>query len=301
MKSILYDEVIKEDSLRPIFILGPTGSGKSSIALRLACQLGDAEIVSVDAYQVYKQLPILTASPSQSDLECVKHHLIACLDVSSNHHAASHARMAQSCIEDIQSRGKRPIIVGGSGLYVKFISHGISEAPPCDSLLRAQLELLNCEELMRRLTEVDPEGAATNSPFNHRYLVRNLEIVLVGGKPLSFWQQNWKKAPAGPGFLVHRPVEQLDARIALRSRQMFSEGLIEEVESLAQFEGGLSNTAQKTLGLNIIQQYIAGELEKEAAIVALALATRRYAKRQRTWLRRETWLQVMDACVLSLE
>lgn len=291
---MLYDEIIKEDSLRPIFILGPTGSGKSSIALRLARRLENVEIVSADAYQVYKQLPILTAAPSKSDLEVVKHHLIACLDVSSNHHAAAHARMAQTCIEDIQSRGKRPIIVGGSGLYVKFISHGISEAPPCDLELRAQLELLTCEELMRRLREVDPEGAATNSPFNHRYLVRNLEIVLVGAKPLSFWQQNWMKSPAGPGFLIQRPVEELDARIALRSRQMFEEGLIEEVESLAHFEAGLSTTAKKTLGLNIIQQYIAGELGKEEAIVALALATRRYAKRQRTWQRRESWLQAMD-------
>lgn len=273
--------------LPPVFILGPTGCGKSAVAVALAQRLGAAEIVSADAYQIYKKMPVLTAAPNAEELAAVPHHLIGVLEPTESNDAAEHARRALAAIAEIQARGKRPIVTGGSGLYVKFISHGISPAPPSDPELRAELTALPLDECVRRLREADPEGAAMTDLCNPRYVVRNLEIVLTGGKPLSHWKNNWTE-PAGPGFSLERDTETLDARIAARSREMLRSGAIEEVAALA--NTALSPTAAKTLGLDLIRAYLAGELTRRELTPALALATRRYAKRQRTWLRRETWL-----------
>lgn len=270
----------------PIFILGPTGCGKSRLAVELAEHLGGAEIVSADAYQVYRQMPILTAAPGPELTERVLHHLIGILDVAENNDAAAHARRAADAIADIRSRGRRPIITGGSGLYVKFISHGISPAPPSDATLRAELDALSLSEAVARLQALDPAGAAATDLHNPRYVRRNLEIVILGGKPLAFWQQNWQKPPAGPGFLLTRDTAELDARIAARARSMVSHGVIDEVAAL----GPLSATASKTLGLNLVNSHLSGEINRAELEAALALTTRQYAKRQRTWLRRETWL-----------
>lgn len=273
-------------ALKPIFILGPTGCGKSALAVQLAQQLGNAEIISADAYQVYHAMPILTAAPSIEEQGGVPHHLIGTMEVHENNDAATHARHAQRCITEIQSRGNRPIITGGSGLYVKFISHGISPAPPSDPALRAELMALPPEECVRRLQEADPEGAAATNLQNPRYVVRNLEIVLLGGKPLSYWRNNWQPEACGPGFTVERPVPELDARIAARAKQMLRNGAIEEVAALP---ATLSPTAEKTLGLSLIRDHLAGKLSLPELEASLALATRQYAKRQRTWLRREKW------------
>lgn len=296
--------------MKPIFILGPTGSGKTALALALAERLGAAEIVSADAYQVYRGMEILTAAPSTEELARVPHHLISCLDPSEPNDAATHARRAQRCLEEIAARGKRAIVTGGSGLYVRFISHGISPAPPSDPALRAELSELPLEELVRRLRELDPEGAALTPLENPRYVCRNLEIVILGGKPLSFWRQNWVDAqPAGPGFCVQRETAELDARLARRARGMLDAGALKELRALGDLRR-LSQTAQKTLGLSELAAFLAArepELrarlepclpadasrefrDEEELASALALTTRRYAKRQRTWLRRETWL-----------
>ena len=279
--------------MQPLFILGPTGSGKSAIAVAVAQQLGRAEIISADAYQVYRAMPILTAAPSPEEQSGIPHHLIGNMEVHENNDAATHARSAQACIEAIQARGNTPIITGGSGLYVKFISHGISPAPPSDPALRAELMALPAEECVRRLQEADPEGAAATNLQNPRYVVRNLEIVLLGGKPLSYWRNNWQPQACGPGFTICRDVPELDARIAARARQMLQHGAIEEVAALP---AQLSPTAEKTLGLSLIRQYLGCELTRPELETALALATRQYAKRQRTWLRREPWATPLQLC-----
>lgn len=295
-----------------LFLLGTTGCGKSAIAVELAELLGNAEIVSADAYQVYRGMEIVTAAPTAQERRRVVHHLVGNLDPSENNDAATHARKALSCIAEIQARGKRAIVTGGSGLYVKFISHGISEAPPGDAHLRAELNALPLAELVRRLREVDPEGAAATDLHNPRYVARNLEIVLLGGKPLAAWKQNWQQSPAGPGFCITRETAQLDARIAQRTQQMLHSGALEEVLALGDLSR-LSPTAAKTLGLSQIAAYLAargdealrarmqlcvptphGNTVTAGSLAELAdaitLATRQYAKRQRTWLRRETWL-----------
>ncbi len=272
--------------MKPIFILGPTGCGKSKVAVQLAQLLGRAEIVSADAYQVYRAMPVLTAAPSSAEMAGIPHHLIGNLEVSENNDAATHARRAMAAIADIQARGAVPIITGGSGLYVKFISHGISPAPPSDPALRAELIALPAEEAVRRLQAADPEGAAATNLQNPRYVVRNLEIVLLSGKPLSHWRNNWQPRACGPGFCLTREVPELDKRIAARAEQMLAQGAIDEVAALPE---QISATAEKTLGLALIRDYLAGKISRPDLSAALALATRQYAKRQRTWLRREPW------------
>lgn len=308
---------MRNDLSLPVFLLGPTGCGKSAVAVALAELLGDTEIVSADAYQVYHGMEILTAAPSAEELSRVPHHLVSVLDPSDNNDAATHARRAQVCLADIASRGKRAIVTGGSGLYVKFISHGISEAPPADASLRRELSVLPLTELVRRLQEADPEGAAATDLQNPRYVARNLEIVLLGGKPLSYWRQNWLQKPSGQGFCLVRETAELDARIALRTARMLKQGAIQEVVELGNLSL-LSPTAAKTLGLPQIAEYLAAQGDEalrtrvSACVLpprpgqaplqrlgdleaAITLATRQYAKRQRTWLRRETWLSPVTA------
>ena len=278
---------VPHGTMAPIFILGPTGSGKSAVAVELAEMLGNAEIISTDAYQVYKKMPIITAAPTFDEQKRVKHHLIGFMEPTENNDAAEHARRAEQISASIKKGGMLPVHTGGSGLYVKFISHGISPAPPSDSALRAELEALPLEELVKKFRLVDAEGAAATDLQNKRYVVRNLEIVLLGGKPLACWRDNWKE-PRGVGFSIVRDTEELDARIARRAEQMLREGAIEEVAALRGLT--LSATASKTLGLSQVQDYLDGRLTRSELSAAISLATRQYAKRQRTWLRREKWL-----------
>lgn len=278
---------VPHGTMDSLFILGPTGSGKSAVAIELAELLGNAEIISTDAYQVYKKMTIITAAPSKEDMFRVKHHLVGFMDPTENNDAAVHARRAGVISEGLKKGGMLPIHTGGSGLYVKFISHGISPAPPSDSVLRAELEANSLEELVERFRLVDAEGAASTDLQNKRYVVRNLEIVLLGGKPLSYWRQNWIE-PSGQGFCIVRDTEELDERISKRAAQMLREGAIDEVAALEGVQ--LSATAGKTLGLTQIQDYLQGRLSRQELHAAIALATRQYAKRQRTWLRREKWV-----------
>ena len=221
----------------------------------------------------------------------MKHHLVGFMEPTENNDAAEHARRAEQISDEMKKGGMLPIHTGGSGLYVKFITHGISPAPPSDTALREELNALSLEEAVRRLQEADPEGAAATDLHNQRYVVRNLEIVLLGGKPLSYWRNNWQE-PAGPGFCIVRDTAELDARIARRTEQMLRDGAIEEVAAL---EGlTLSTTASKTLGLSHVQNYLKGRLTRSELVSEISLATRQYAKRQRTWLKREKWLTPIE-------
>lgn len=279
---------------RIIFLAGPTGSGKSAKAIELAHNF-DAEIVGADAYQVYTGMPILTAMPTPQQRSMVTHHLLEVISPAQEWDAATHALMANDCIQDILQRGKSALVVGGSGLYLKFISHGIAPSPPACPQLRSTFATLTLQELIDQLRALDPEALSLTDLSNRRYVERNLEIVSLSKLPLRTWRQNWTNArPRGEGYYLQIPTQELDERITQRTHAMMQAGVVEEVSALlTQFEQGqtLSITAQRTLGLAEIHRHIDGEISAQECADLISLRTRQYAKRQRTWLRREAWLR----------
>lgn len=273
------------------FIAGTTASGKSQLALQLALKL-DAVIVSADAYQVYRELPILSAAPSAEEQAACRHYLVGNCSVSEEWDAATHAKAADVHIREALAQGRSVVVVGGSGLYLKFISHGIAEAPPGDEALRARLAELGAGQQVEQLLHLDPNAAALVNLKNPRYVQRALEIVMLSGKSLAEWRQNWQQ-PQYPsvGIKLEFDVELGDSRIRERSRSMLEGDLLQEMAALPQ---QLSSTAQRTLGLQQSLQLLHGQISREQWLDEVYLRTRQYAKRQRSWLRREEWLQGLD-------
>ncbi len=245
----------------------------------------DAEIVSADAFQIYRGLPTLTAQPNESQLQQVPHHLVGALPLHAEMSAAKFRELALHAIGEIQARGKRVLVVGGNGLYVKALTHGLSPLPAIDQKLRDELNVLSLEELNERLAAVDSLGAATIDRQNTRRVVRALEIFAQTQKPASAQRAEWKEEPAAihGAFLFHER-DELYARIDERVQEMFREGVVKEVASVQE----LSMTAEKTLGLADIRRLLKGEINEAECIAAIQQATRRYAKRQLTWFRRQS-------------
>ena len=180
----------------PILIAGPTATGKSDIALQLAAQLG-GEIISADSMQVYRGLDIGTAKPSSADRARVPHHLIDILSLTGSFDAAQFARLAHRTVAEIQSRGRVPILCGGTGLYFRAFLEGLGEAPPADAILRAELEALPLETLLAELRERDPVTCEKIDQKNPRRVIRAVEVIRLTGRPLSTQQSRWNKiAPA---------------------------------------------------------------------------------------------------------
>lgn len=275
---------------RPIYICGPTAAGKSACAVALARRL-DGEIVNADAYQLYRGLEILSAAPGGEELAMVPHHLYGVLAPSETCDAMRFREMALPVIREIQDRGKVPIVTGGSGMYLKFITHGPSPVPSGDAALRGRLEQMNDGELAARLTELDPEGAAMTNLQNRRYVIRALEICLLSGRKMSEVKNDWKQAGAAAekklrGIYLLWERGALSERINLRTAQMLDSGAVEEVAALAD----PSATCEKAIGVPQIRAHLAGELTRGECVERIAAATRQYAKRQRTWFGKETWL-----------
>ena len=200
-------------------------------------------------------------------------------------------KMALPVIAEIQSRGKIPIITGGSGLYLKFLTHGPSPVPSGDDGLRAELENESDEVLIARLTELDPEGAAMTNLQNRRYVIRALEICLLSGQKMSELKNDWKRTTEEKekhlrGIYLLWDRELLRQRINLRAQMMLNAGAVEEVAALV----NASATCEKAIGISQIRSYLAGELTLAECEERIAAATRQYAKRQRTWFGKEKWL-----------
>lgn len=272
-------------SAEPFYCVGPTGAGKSAIAVALAERCG-WEIINADAYQLYEGLDIVTAKPSAADFARVPHHLFGAFPTSENIDAAKYELLARAAIAEIQSRDRTPLIVGGSGLYIKALTHGLSPLPASDPALRAELETRSDHELIEQFVTLDPAGAASTNLKNRRYLIRALEICLLGGRPMSEQKNAWASAsPSYRGVLIKRERSELYDRINARTHRMLAAGLIEEIDAL----GGcsLSETAEKAIGVREVRRLLAGEIDQETCIGAIQQATRRYAKRQMNWFRRE--------------
>jgi len=261
------------------FIVGPTATGKSELAAGVARQLG-AEIVSADAFQIYCGLDLLTAKPEPATLAKAPHHLIGAVPLSEEMNAQKYRAMAEAVIV----RDKPLIVVGGTGLYVKALTHGLAPVPGAHPKLREKLERATNQELLRSLRALDPQGAQTIDRQNRRRLIRAVEVCLLTGKPFSSQRVEWNQLLPENGVLLTRDRAELYSRINRRVEEMFAAGVVEEVRAVKD----LGPTAEKTLGLREIRALLAGEISQAECIAKIQQATRRYAKRQLTWFQRQT-------------
>lgn len=272
------------------YICGPTASGKTALALQKAREL-DGEIVNADAFQLYRGLEIVSAAPSSEERATVPHHLFGVLDPTHSSDAGTYMRLAKPVIAEIQSRGKTPIVTGGSGLYLKFLTHGPAPLPSGDARLRAELDARPLDELVAQLAALDPKEHARTALQNRRFVSRALEICLLTSEKASKlrdqWESKTREISAGlRGIVIQRPRPDLHARIAKRTWQMLDGGAIEEVAAI----GEISANCEKAIGFREIRSFIAGEIDRSTCEELINAATRQYAKRQETWFRREKWL-----------
>lgn len=268
----------------PFYLAGQTGCGKTAVALALAGQYGPVEIVNADAYQVYREMDTLTAAPTEEEKRAVPHHLFGILDPSEECDAASFAALAKQTIAEVSQRA-RPLVVSGSGLYLKAITHGLAPTPPADPEMRKKLDQLEEDELIALYEKEDPAGAAQTNLKNRRYVTRNLEITLLAGRPASEIKSEWQEnQPEIAAVYLHREREDIYDRINRRTLRMFDAGVVEEVAAL----GPLSHTAARAIGIREIRALLAGEMERDACLEEIQTQTRRYAKRQEIWFRRES-------------
>ncbi len=270
---------------RTFFIVGPTATGKSELAADVAHEIG-AEIVSADAFQIYEALDRLTAKPDGSTLAKAPHHLIGIVPLGEEMNAEKFRRLALRAVDEINSRGTLAIIVGGSGLYIKTLTHGLAPLPESDPELREKLNAMSLDDLRSQLVEVDPETARKIDLKNRRRVIRALEICSLTGKPVS--AQRLRKGAshieAATGAFVFRDRQELYERINQRVEMMFERGVIEEVRNA----GETSQTASQMIGLREIRELLAGKKTIPQCIAEIQQATRRYAKRQLTWFRRQS-------------
>jgi tRNA dimethylallyltransferase len=265
------------------FIVGPTASGKSDIAAEVAARC-DAEIVSADAYQIYRGLPILTAQPNESTLRKTPHHLVGVVPLTRSMNADRFRELALSAIEDIGRRGKLALVVGGSGLYVKALTHGLAPLPEVDPALRAELNLLSLDELQSRLKAVDPLSAATIDAHNKRRLVRALEIFAQTQHPASEQRKEWQEpCEESRGVFLFPDRAELKTSVDRRVEHMFRDGVVNEVAAVRE----IGATAAKALGFFEIGQLLEKRMTEKECIAAIQQKTRRYAKRQLTWFRQQ--------------
>ena len=279
-------------------ITGPTASGKTALSLALAERLG-AEIISIDSMQIYKDMNIGTAKATEEERGRVRHHMIDFLSPDESYSAEDYRAAAMDVLHDVEGRGKLPLFVGGTGLYMDTVIRGseLASPPSSEELKERLLAVSNTDEereaLWQRLYEVDPESAEKTHRNNVRRVIRALEIYELTGKTKTYFD-NLTKAQTpdvkvGMITLDFHNRDNLYSRVDLRVDQMMEEGLLDEVTAL--YKGGIlkkGTTAAQAIGYKEIISYIDGESTLSEAVEFLKLSTRRYAKRQLTWFRHNT-------------
>ena len=276
---------------------GPTGAGKSEVAVELASSAG-GEIVNFDSVQVYRGFDIGSAKPSPDLRNEVPHHLFDILDATAEFNAADYARVARPLCHDIAARGRLPILTGGTFFYLRALLSGLPEMPGRDPAVRERLHRIadrprGSPRLHRWLTAIDPASAARIAPADRHRVERALEVWIASGKPISQWQRPETEVPSLKIALTmdrQTLVERLDARVD----DMYRRGLVEETRALLQ---RYPPTARpfSTIGYKEAAAVVAGTLDLDAAIAETRRRTRAYAKRQLTWLRSERNVQWIDA------
>lgn len=300
------------DSRPPLLILcGPTAAGKTALALELAHKFG-LEIISADSRQVYRGMDIGTAKATPEEQSLVPHHLIDVVNPDQDFTVAQFAELAHAAIADIFRRQRRPALVGGTGLYIQILTEGLIDAPGADAGLRRELLARDSAEgpgsLYRLLQETDPETAQRLFPRDVVRIVRALEVAQLTGQPLSEWQRQhgFSDRPYRTLKLAVTPDrDELYRRIDRRVDAMFAAGLLEETRALLAQGYAAESKAMQTIGYREATACLRGETTEDETIAAIQLATRRYAKRQLTWLRRDKSIIWVDysresARILSL-
>lgn len=274
-------------------VAGPTASGKSSLAVALA-ERWDAEIVSADAYQIYRGLAVLTAQPTAAEKSRVRHHLVDVLEPEVEFSAADFARLALEAIDEIRQKNKRIVVVGGAGFYLEALFDGLPETPPPNEEIRQRLSALTLPEMVAELALLDPAAALIVDLNNPRRVQRAIEIVASTGQPFA----SFARVPGDsvPGLVMDLPREILLQRIEERTAAMLENGAFAEVRQL----GVRSATCQKTIGLAEITEFLAGKISLSKCHERIVIATRQYAKRQMTWFRnRARWQLVAPEFALQ--
>ncbi len=281
-------------------LLGPTAVGKTEIAIQLAQHL-NAEIISVDSRQIYRQMDIGTAKPTPEEQLAARHHLIDCVNISQSFSVADYQSLADKAIADIQDRGKRVLLVGGAGLYFRAIVDGLFKGPGADTAFRERLEQevtqLGVDVLHERLRACDPASADRIHPNNIVRVIRALEVYELTGTPMSELQQQWhpeKQRYPFIAFGLTMPRGLLYHRIEQRVDIMLANGLIAEVESLLAAGDARGTVALQSFGYRELIAYLDGECTYVEAISQLKQNTRRFAKRQLTWFRKDTRIEWLD-------
>lgn len=276
-------------------ITGPTASGKTALSLALAQHLG-CEIISIDSMQIYRYMDIGTAKATEQERKCAPHHMIDFLSPSENYSAEDYRADAMKVLREIESRGKLPLFVGGTGLYMDTVMRGVQlESPPSSDALKEKLLALADDEayrekLWQKLKEIDPASAEKTHKNNVRRVVRAIEIYELTGKTKTYFDELTKAAKpevdVGMITLDFHNRDNLYRRVDMRVDQMMEEGLLDEVEAL--YRGGIlikGTTAAQAIGYKEIISYLDGECTLDEAVEFLKLSSRRYAKRQLTWFR----------------
>jgi len=281
----------------PLAIVGPTATGKSALALAVARVLGDVELVSADAMQVYRGMDVGTAKPTPAERAEVAHHLVDVADPADDFSLARFVELGRAALADIERRGRRAIVVGGTGLYVRGLVDAF-DVPGQWPDVRAALDAdPDTAGLHARLATLDPTAAGRMEPTNRRRVVRALEVTLGAGRPFSSF---------GPGLGAYPPVATrqlglqlpwpvLDERIERRVRQMMDAGLLDEVRRLAAGPGGLSRTARQALGYRELLEHVERGASVDGCVDAIVVRTRQFARRQMRWFRRDMRIRWLDA------
>lgn len=284
-----------------IGVVGPTASGKTDYAIRLAKERG-GEVVSCDSMQIYRHMDIGTAKPTSEEMQEIPHHMIDIAEPEENFSVARFVKLARECIDDILERGKIPVLCGGTGLYFDSIINNLefSEMETDEEYrqsLNALAEEKGCEFVHRMLREVDPRSADAIHPNNLKRVIRALEIYKVSGKPKSVLDREQRGEPLYEGeiFGLSRPRDVLYDRINRRVDIMMEQGLLEEVKTLLSMGISPKATSMQAIGYKELVWYLDGTLTLKEAVDKIKQESRRYAKRQITWFKRNPdiiWLEM---------
>ena len=270
---------------RAIYLTGPTASGKTAVGVALARRL-DAEVVAMDSMSVYRGMDVGTAKPTLDERSGVPHHLIDVLDPWESASVAWYRDLAETAAADILARGRLPLFVGGTPLYLKACLRGLFQGPAADLDLRADLERESSASLHRRLLAVDPPSGARLHENDRRRVIRALEVHALTGRPLSAWQTEHDQPASGVKVVaLQRPRALLHDRIHRRVREMFAAGFVDEVRALQDAPLPLSDVAAQGVGYREVIDLLAGRRNLGETIESVQLRTRQFAKRQETWFR----------------